>query len=629
MAVTFIYPIKVTGENSLNYDTENKNAKIVNEKNDSKESLEYVMRDKKGNTYKLSSEYLDKMKNYISYDKTGNVIFHTIKTGINCSLKNAYQEWEMVRKALDKRRGQDGNLQYCIVQNFGTDLDPMIANEIGVRFAREYLSDFQCVVSTHINTGFVHNHIEFNATSFVDGHKFNRCTQATRDIRKISDKLCDEYGLEVLEATRDMKIVKGKTQDGKTVYYEPTDRKNQIVEGEFANKNEYRNTEQYKQSQKYAMSHIEELKKDIDRLLPYSVSYEDLLQQLQNVGYEIRDKTKNGEWRKHISFKAQAWDKFTRDSSLGEEYEREFLTNIISDNVKNNKVQTEPENSNEQIISDSVKKSDIYVYGRIIIEDIDEEYRYRKKKKGEYTKNDNAYEKVKRSDIEKYIIVDTKKLNNEVNAIMRQAMYPKRERIQELSDGTKKQQYLIDRINGNLRTLKFVEDKEIRSFGQMNDIVKTLCEKRNACYEQMNLIGEALKKANANIVLIDKYNSLKEVISSNENNPDYILYEQENDMALLKTYENALRQKGLLSKEKQDEFKSKYNKYNTTFLQLSKALEKVNRDIRQYDDCIFNISVVDRDNGNRYASQIKTYYEIKKENKNNSQPQQEKNNERE
>ena len=159
MATTFIYPIKVTGEKSLDYDTENKSAKIIEKKNDSKDSLNYIMRDRKGNIYNLSSDYIKKMKNYISFDSEENIIFQTIKTGVNCCVKNAYNEWKKVRDTTNNKRANSGNLQYCIVQNFGINLDPMIANEIGTAFATKYLADYQCVVSTHINTGLVHKQI--------------------------------------------------------------------------------------------------------------------------------------------------------------------------------------------------------------------------------------------------------------------------------------------------------------------------------------------------------------------------------------------------------------------------------------------------------------------------------------
>lgn len=590
MAITFIYPITVTGHNSLNYDTETKEAKM--EQKDGSNSLNYVMRDKKGNTYELSKEYLNKMKAYISVDGQGNVTFKTISSFLNCGKNNTYKEWQKVRDTMNRSRGNTGCLQYCIVQNFGEDLDPMLANEIGVKFAREYLPNYQCVVSTHINTGHVHNHIEFNATSFVDGKKYNRCTKETREIRRLSDRLCDEYGLEVLEATREMKLKKIKTIDGKTLFYEPTDRKNQKKDGEYANKNDYRNTVQYASIVESEKNHSKILREDLERMLPHATSYEDLLRQLRNLGYDIKAKTKDGSWRKHVSFKLPEWDKYVRDSHLGDEYTREVLSKKLNEPAK------------EPYLND-LQEKEIYVYGRMIIEDLDEEYRYKKKK------NTEEYEKKERSQVEKIIIRDVKKLNQEVNNIIKSAIHPEKE-IQEYEVQDKKKQYLIDRINANLRTLRFVEQKGLRSFEQINDIVGSLCEKRDVCYQQVKRLSEILKRANRDLLLIQNYRSLKRNLKQNAANEDYRLYEMENDRALLKEYERLLKEKDLMDEQKQQQFESWMEKYKEGFTKISFALEKVNRDIQEYDDCITNISRIDRQGNHQYEKQIQNYFEQRK-----------------
>lgn len=607
MAVTKIYAITVTPQNSLDYDKNDKEARLIKTKNDSSDSLNYVMQDKKGMVTELSREYLDKMKAYITYDED-KIIFKTITTAINCSVNNTFNEWQIVRDKMNKENGNTGNLQYCISQNFGTDIDPMIANEIGVKFAKEYLADYQCVVSTHINTGYVHNHIEFNATSFVTGKKYHDCLKSIQEIRKISDRLCEEYKLDVLEETRNMNLVRYKDDKGNIKFFEPTKRKNEIREGEFANKNDYRNTVQFANSEKYKEAHFRELKKDIDRLLPYVTSYEGLLQQLKNVGYEIKDKTKKGEWRKHISFKAPTWDSFTRDSSLGKEYEREYLVRTIEENLK--KIENGKGIDNENVQEDDVQKSDIYIYGRIVIEDIDEEYRYKKK---------NEYEKVKRSGIEKEIIQDTKKANKEIDVIVKKSLYVPHQREQVLDTDNKRKQFLVDRINGNLKTLKFVEDREIKSFSQINELVSSLYEKRNSAYAQMNTIAQALKRANKNVQIINKHNDLMSKIEANKGIEEYVMYEAESDKALLQEYKNLLKDHNLLEESKQQEYVQKFNKFNASFRTLGVALEKINRQIREYDDCVYNISRVDKENSNLYSSEVKTYYENKEQNKPNRQ----------
>lgn len=609
MAITFIYAVKSTGNASLKYDTENKEMKIEkkedNSKNDSSDSLNYVMRDKKGNTYKLSDEYLKKMSKYISYDEDNNVTFKTVSTSLNCSLNNTYKQWQQVRDMLNSKNGNNGNLQYCIVQNFGTDLDPQIANEIGVEFAKRYLEDYQVVVSTHINTGYVHNHIEFNATSFIDGHKFNDCLKTIKDIRNISDEICKEYGLEILEDTKDFELAYYRDSNGKLKVYEPTQRKNEQREGSFANANDYRNTDVFKAGVEHEESHIDILQKDMDRLIPYSSTYDELLEQLKNVGYEIKDKTKNGEWRKHISFSLSDWGKSVRDTSLDKFYNRVNLSKYLEEENKKKSDKIVEQVSDVADFS----KSDIYVYGRIVIEDIDEEYKY--KKKTNRDNNESKWEKTKRSDIEKYIIKDTKAMNSEINDIMKKAIFARASRTQQQMDNAR-EQYLINCINDNLTTLKFVEDKNIGSFQQINDIVKSLCEKRNAVYEQSKKIANGLKVMNKDIVLINKYKELKEQIFVNSSNAEYLEYELKNDEALLKSFEEDLKKKNLLSKDRQELYIEKYREFQERFKNLTQALEKINVNIDEYDRCVKNLGSVDRKYANRYTEDIAKYFEMKK-----------------
>lgn len=96
MAITFIYPIKSTPANSIEYNKTNKEGTVIKEKDDSMDSLNYIMRDKRGNVTELSKEYLEKMKGYISI-KDNKVTFETINTALNCSLNNANEQWKIGR----------------------------------------------------------------------------------------------------------------------------------------------------------------------------------------------------------------------------------------------------------------------------------------------------------------------------------------------------------------------------------------------------------------------------------------------------------------------------------------------------------------------------------------------------
>ena len=50
---------------------------------------------------------------------------------------------------------------YHIIQSFSPkdNIKPEQANEIGKKLCEELYPDFQCIISTHIDKGHIHNHI--------------------------------------------------------------------------------------------------------------------------------------------------------------------------------------------------------------------------------------------------------------------------------------------------------------------------------------------------------------------------------------------------------------------------------------------------------------------------------------
>ena len=78
---------------------------------------------------------------------------------------------------------------------------PAMAHEIGVRLARELWGErFQVLVATHLDKAHhLHNHFVVNSVSYADGKRYHRTNQDYRDMRSVSDRLCREYGLFVIE----------------------------------------------------------------------------------------------------------------------------------------------------------------------------------------------------------------------------------------------------------------------------------------------------------------------------------------------------------------------------------------------------------------------------------------------
>lgn len=98
------------------------------------------------------------------------------------------------------RTGGADNLAYHMIQSFAPydKITPEAAHELGKKWANEITGGkYEYVISTHVDKGHIHNHIIFNATSFLDFGKFNNYKVAGH-LREVSDRLCEEQGLYVM-----------------------------------------------------------------------------------------------------------------------------------------------------------------------------------------------------------------------------------------------------------------------------------------------------------------------------------------------------------------------------------------------------------------------------------------------
>ena len=167
--------------------------------------LDHVM-DYTTNEEKTKNDYLengvddyDSIRQVMMYatnaDKTEKQ-FYT--TGINCDVDSAVEE---MRNAKDFWHKTDGILAFHAEQSFKeNEVTPEIAHEIGVRLAEEMWGDrFEVVVSTHLNTNHYHNHFVINSVSFKDGKRYYDKRETYAELRRLSDSLCEEYGLSVIK----------------------------------------------------------------------------------------------------------------------------------------------------------------------------------------------------------------------------------------------------------------------------------------------------------------------------------------------------------------------------------------------------------------------------------------------
>lgn len=176
-------------------------------------------------------------------------------SGINCNADSAYDEMQNAKDYWNKKSGIQA---FHCYQSFAEgEVTPEVAHEIGIRLAKEMWGDkFQVVVTTHINTNHIHNHFVVNSVSFKDGKKYYSNRTNTALFRELSDSLCKEYNLSIVEKPKVKKI------DFKQYAYK------------------YYSKDNYSQT----------AKKDLDFAIKQSYSYKDFFKLMNKLGYDIYER---------------------------------------------------------------------------------------------------------------------------------------------------------------------------------------------------------------------------------------------------------------------------------------------------------------------------------------------------
>ena len=103
-------------------------------------------------------------------DKTDEKL---LVSSFGCSPETADLEFSMTRE-MAKKNGMDkgDNMAFHLIQSFKPgEVDAETVHRLGQQFADEVLKGkYEYVISTHVDKNHIHNHIIFNAASFVDHH---------------------------------------------------------------------------------------------------------------------------------------------------------------------------------------------------------------------------------------------------------------------------------------------------------------------------------------------------------------------------------------------------------------------------------------------------------------------------
>ena len=134
-----------------------------------------------------------------------------------CSPETAADEFMLFRQEYQQSTGrtQDNEvIGYHVRQAFKPDeITPEEANEIGKELASRMTDDqFAYVVATHIDKHHIHNHIIICSTDLEGQHKYRDVKQSAKDLAQISDSLCREHSLSVIQNPQDKTVSYDKWQ---------------------------------------------------------------------------------------------------------------------------------------------------------------------------------------------------------------------------------------------------------------------------------------------------------------------------------------------------------------------------------------------------------------------------------
>ncbi len=137
------------------------------------------------------------LKKIIEYITRAEKTEERLISGKDCMAGSAYDEMLIVKQMFGKNYGRD---YIHVVQSFDIkdQVSYEMAHKIGQKLA-ELFTGFQVLLATHKDRRHVHNHLLINSVNFETGLKFQQSKEDMKNIKAISDCLCLEAGLSVIE----------------------------------------------------------------------------------------------------------------------------------------------------------------------------------------------------------------------------------------------------------------------------------------------------------------------------------------------------------------------------------------------------------------------------------------------
>ena len=212
---------------------------------------------------------------------------------INCQADMAFEQMMDTKKQFGKTDKRQG---YHIILSFKEDeVEPDRAFEITQKFVAEYLGDaYEAVFVVHDNTDHVHSHIVFNSVSFVDGKKYRyEKGDWAKYIQPITNKLCQEYGLSIIDV-----------EDG-------------------SKEKQHENYKDWSEYREGSFVWADMIKRDLDACILQANDFSGFLELLSEKGYEVKQ-------GKYLAVRPQGMTRFRRCKTLGENYSQEAIVERIA-----------------------------------------------------------------------------------------------------------------------------------------------------------------------------------------------------------------------------------------------------------------------------------------------------------
>ena len=222
-----------------------------------------------------------------------------------CSPLTVDEEFMLTKRLYERSTGRiqkSDVIAYQVRQSFKPgEVTPEEANRIGYEFAERFLKGkYAFIVATHTDRAHIHNHILYNSTALDGTRKFKNFWLSSFAVQRLSDRICLEHQLSVIEN-------KPYRERQKHIPYPPKE------------------------------SNRERLCGVIDTILMNEkpADFEAFLSALEQQGYEI----KRG---KYTSVKGPRQKRFIRFKTLGEGYSEEKIQAVLAGKAKHQPYQKQP-----------------------------------------------------------------------------------------------------------------------------------------------------------------------------------------------------------------------------------------------------------------------------------------------